>query len=265
MKNIFTVLLCAVLSTMCVAAEEVVLATTTSAQDSGLLPHLTQIFMKETGISVKTLAVGTGQAFHIARRGDADVVLTHDEEQELRFMNEGYGATRRSVMYNDFIIVGPSDDPAHIRGQTAKEGMTRIAAANSPFVSRGDKSGTHGLELRLWKIAGIAAFDPSWYRSVGSGMGATLNVAASTDSYTLVDRATWLHFANRQNLAALVEGDHVLFNQYSVITLNTQKVSASNAHLGQRFADWLVSPATQAHINNFKIVGQKVYIPNARR
>jgi len=238
---------------------------TTSTEQSGLFGHLLPIFMRETGIAVRVVALGTGQALDVGRRGDADVVFVHDREAELRFVAEGFATRRFPVMYNDFIIVGPAADPAGIAGsRDAVQALRRIAATRSPFVSRGDRSGTHAAELRLWQQAGVdlASGRGAWYREVGQGMGPALNTAAAQGGYILADRGTWLAFRNRQDLRILAEGDEKLFNQYGVMLVNPTRHPHVKATEGQRFIDWLVSPAGQAAITGYRINGEQLFFPN---
>ncbi len=251
------------------AADEksILVASTTSTQSSGLFEYLLPKFEAETGIKVNVVAVGTGQAIGIAARGDADVLFVHHKPSELAFVAAGDGVERFDVMYNDFVILGPSDDPAKVAGlKDPVEAFKQIAAAKSPFVSRGDDSGTNKLELELWQAAGIdlRPVSGSWYRSTGSGMGATLNIAAALSAYTLADRGSWLNFHNRGPLRILVEGDPRLFNQYGVTLVNPKKHPKVKAALGQAFVDWLISPEGQAVIAGYKIDGQQLFFPNAR-
>ena len=244
----------------------ITVASTTSTEQSGLFGHILPIFTRETGITVRVVALGTGQALDVGRRGDADVVFVHDRAAEQRFVADGFGGPRRHVMYNDFIIVGPAADPARIAGQRdTAEALRRIAAARAPFVSRGDRSGTHAAELRLWQIAGVdvAAGRPAWYREVGQGMGPALNTAAAQGAYVLADRGTWLSFRNRQDLRILVEGDARLFNQYGVMLVNPQRHPHVKVADGQRFIDWIVSPAGQEAIASYRIGGEQLFFPNA--
>jgi tungstate transport system substrate-binding protein len=247
----------------------ITIASTTSTEQSGLFGHILPIFTRATGIGVKVVALGTGQALDVARRGDADVVFVHDRPAEQWLVREGYGGPRRHVMYNDFVIVGPAADPAGVRGgKHAVEALRRIAAAGAPFVSRGDRSGTHAAELRLWKAAGIdpvTAGRGRWYREIGQGMGPALNTAAAMDAYIVADRGTWLAFRNRQGLGVAVEGDPRLFNQYGVMLVNPQRHPHVNAADGQRFVDWIVSPAGQAAIAGYRINGEQLFFPNADR
>jgi tungstate transport system substrate-binding protein len=243
----------------------ITVASTTSTEQSGLFGFLLPRFTAKTGIQVKVVAVGTGQALDIGRRGDADVVFVHDRPAEDKFMAEGFGVKRFDVMYNDFIVIGPRADPAHIGGgKDVLEALRKIAAAKAPFVSRGDKSGTHQAELRYWKDAGIAV-DPAsgWYREIGQGMGPALNIASSTDAYLLADRGTWLSFRNRGTLAILVEGDRRLFNQYGVMLVNPAKHPKVKVADGQAFVDWLISAEGQRTIADYKIGGQQLFFPNA--
>ena len=226
------------------AQERVItVASTTSTEQSGLFGHLLPAFTARTGIQVKVVALGTGQALDLGRRGDADVVFVHDKAAEERFVSEGFGVKRQDVMYNDFVIVGPKGDPAKAAGADVLEGLRRIAAAKAPFISRGDRSGTHTAELRHWRDAGldINAIKGNWYREVGQGMGPALNMAMASDAYVLTDRGTWLSFKNRCDLAVVVEGDRRLFNQYGVMLVNPAKHPHVKAAEGQAFADWLVA------------------------
>ena len=250
------------------AAQEraITIASTTSTEQSGLFGHLLPIFARETGIAARVVALGTGQALDVGRRGDADVVFVHDRAAEERFLREGFATGRRHVMFNDFVLVGPAADPARIAGLTdAPEALRRIAAARAPFVSRGDRSGTHAAELRLWARAGLdpAAGRGQWYREVGQGMGPALNTSAALNAYVLTDRGTWLSFRNRQELRVLLEGDARLFNQYGVMLVNPQRHPHVKAADGQRFVDWVVSPAGQAAIASFRINGEQLFFPNA--
>lgn len=250
------------------AAQErsITVASTTSTEQSGLFGHILPIFTRETGITVRVVALGTGQALDVARRGDADVVFVHDRAAEQKFVAEGYGGPRHHVMYNDFIIVGPASDPAKVAGlRDSTEALRRIAAARAPFISRGDRSGTHAAELRLWKLAGIDPVEGrgQWYREVGQGMGPALNTAAAQNAYILTDRGTWLSFRNRQDLKILVEGDTRLFNQYGVMLVNPQRHPQVKAADGQRFIDWILSPTGQQAIAAYKINGEQLFFPNA--
>jgi tungstate transport system substrate-binding protein len=244
----------------------ITVASTTSTEQSGLFKHILPVFEKKTGIQVRVVALGTGQALDLARRGDADVVFVHDQAAEEKFVGEGYGVERRPVMYNDFVLVGPKSDPAKVAGgKDILEAVRRVQAAQAPFVSRGDKSGTHAAELRYWKAAGIDldAVKGPWYRETGSGMGPALNTASSLNAYILADRGTWLSFKNRGDLAILVEGDKRLFNQYGVILVNPAKHAHVKKDLGQAFIDWLVSPEGQHAIASYRIEGEQLFFPNA--
>ncbi|UWU67200.1 substrate-binding domain-containing protein [Bradyrhizobium sp. NC92] len=244
----------------------ITVASTTSTEQSGLFGHLLPLFAKAEGIGVKVVAVGTGQALDIGRRGDADVVFVHDRPAEDKFMSEGQGVKRFDVMYNDFVIVGPKSDPAQISGsKDVVEALRRIATAKAPFISRGDKSGTHAAELRLWKEAGVdlSAGKDTWYREIGQGMGPALNMASSWNAYLLSDRGTWLSFKNRGELAILTEGDKRLFNQYGVMLVNPEKHPNVKAKEGQAFIDWLISPQGQDAIAGYKVGGAELFFPNA--
>jgi tungstate transport system substrate-binding protein len=251
---------------VCAEHRSIVVASTTSTEQSGLFGYLLPIFTARTGIEVRVVAVGTGQALDIGRRGDADVVFVHDRAAEDKFMAEGEGVKRFDVMYNDFIIVGPKTDPAHIAGSADVLACFRkIAAARAPFISRGDRSGTNAAELRYWKDAGfdVGALHDDWYKEVGQGMGPALNTAAAMDAYTLSDRGTWLSFNNRGELAVLVEGDRRLFNQYGVMLVNPGKHPNVKAAEGQAFVDWLISADGQAAIAAYKVKGEELFFPNA--
>jgi tungstate transport system substrate-binding protein len=244
----------------------ITVASTTSTEQSGLFGHLLPHFAKKTGIQVRVVALGTGQALDVGRRGDADVVFVHDKVAEEKFLAEGYSLKRFDVMYNDFVIVGPKSDPAKISGSKDVLGALRkIAAAKAPFISRGDRSGTHQAELRYWKDAGVdlETSKGDWYREIGQGMGPALNMAAAADAYLLSDRGTWLSFKNRRNLQISVEGDQRLFNQYGVMLVNPQKHSQVKAKDGQALVDWLISTEGQKAIADYKIDGQQLFFPNA--
>jgi tungstate transport system substrate-binding protein len=244
----------------------ITVASTTSTEQSGLFKHILPVFEKQTGIQVRVVALGTGQALDLARRGDADVVFVHAKAAEEKFVAEGHGVRRLPVMYNDFVLVGPKGDPARVGGmKDITEALRRVQAAGAPFVSRGDKSGTHMAELALWKAAGIEldAVKGPWYRDTGQGMGPALNTAASMNGYILADRATWLAFRNRGELAMLVEGDKRLFNQYGVILVNPARHPSVKKDLGRQFVDWIVSPAGQAAIERYRIGGEQLFFPNA--
>jgi tungstate transport system substrate-binding protein len=243
----------------------IVVASTTSTQDSGLFDYLLPLFTKKTGIEVRVVAKGTGQAIDLAKKGDADVLFVHDKKSEEKFVADGFGVKRFEVMYNDFIIVGPQADPAGIKGASdAPAALAKIAAAAAPFASRGDDSGTHKAELRLWKEAGVdvKAASGTWYRETGSGMGPTLNTAAGMGAYALADRGTWLAFKNKGDLQILVEGDKRLFNQYGIMLVNPAKFPHVKATDGQAFVDWVVSPEGQQAIANYRIEGQQLFFPN---
>ncbi len=246
-------------------ARSIVLASTTSTEQSGLFAHLLPAFKAATGIDVRVVAVGTGQALDTARRGDADVVLVHDTAAEEKFVADGWSTERRKVMYNDFVLVGPTADPAHARGKDIAAALAQVARAGAVFVSRADGSGTHAAELRLWKrsVADPASGHPGWYRQCGCGMGPALNMASSVDGYVLADRGTWLAFRNRGELRILVEGDPLLFNQYGVMVVDPAKHPHVKAALARRFADWIVSPAGQRSIAEFSIGGEQPFFPNA--
>jgi tungstate transport system substrate-binding protein len=245
----------------------IVVASTTSTENSGLFKYILPIFEKKTGIQVRVVALGTGQALDLARRGDADVLFVHNKAAELKFEKAGYGVNRQDVMYNDFVLVGPKSDPAKVGGgKDILVAFQKIAAAKAPFASRGDKSGTNAAELRYWKAAGI---DPStgrksWYRETGSGMGATLNTAAGMNAYSLTDRGTWLSFKNRGDLEILVQGDPRLFNQYGIMLVNPAKYPKVKKDLGETFIDWVLSPEGQKAIASYKIGGQQLFFPNAK-
>jgi tungstate transport system substrate-binding protein len=246
----------------------ITVASTTSTENSGLFAHLLPRFQQETGIAVRVLALGTGQAIKVAARGDADVLFVHHRPSEEQFVADGFGVQRFDVMYNDFVVVGPRDDPAGIKGaRDVVAAFARIAAVRAPFASRGDDSGTHKLELSLWQAAGVdvAQNSGAWYRETGSGMGATLNTASAMSAYTLADRGTWISFKNKGTLTALVEGDPRLFNQYGVILVNPAKHPHVKARDGQRFIDWLVSDAGQQAIAAFRVEGRPLFFPNAKR
>ena len=246
----------------------IIVSSTTSTEQSGLFGHILPAFEQQSGIRVKVVALGTGQALDTARRGDADVVFVHDRAAEEKFVADGFGVERKDVMYNDFILVGPKADPAKVAGgRDIVEALKKVETAKAPFVSRGDKSGTHAAELRLWKAAGIdieQAKGP-WYRDSGSGMGPALNMAASLGAYLLADRGTWLSFKNRQDLGIIVEGDKRLFNQYGVILVNPARHPHVKREPGQQFIDWIVSPIGQQAIANYKIDGEQLFFPNAAR
>jgi tungstate transport system substrate-binding protein len=267
-RLLFAVALTVAASSTGFAAEKaIVLASTTSVEASGLLAHILPHFTAKTGITVNVVAQGTGKAIDTARRGDADLLLVHDPEAEQHFMDEGHGATRRQIAWNDFVIVGPSADPAHVRGgHDSVAALKAIATAQAPFVSRGDKSGTNAAELRLWKAGG---FTPDtlnaekWYRDIGGGMGQALNAASAMNAYTLSDRGTWLSFNNKASLVISVEGDSRLINRYDVIELNPQKHSSAKLDDARVFADWLVSSEGQQAIGAYQVNGEKLFTPSA--
>jgi tungstate transport system substrate-binding protein len=246
--------------------QSIILASTTSVEASGLLTNIVPRFTARTGITVNVVAQGTGKALDTARRGDADLLLVHDPDAEQQFMNEGHGSTRRQIAWNDFIIVGPSADPAHVRGgNDSAAALQAIALAQAPFVSRGDNSGTNAAELRLWKIAGQTpdALKEKWYRDIGGGMGQALNAASAMDAYTLTDRGTWLSFNNKGSLIVAIEGDPRLINRYDVIELSPQKHAGAKLAAAKIFADWLVSSEGQQAIGAYQANGQKLFSPSA--
>ena len=251
------------------AAQEksIVVSSTTSTQDSGLFGHILPMFKAKTGIDVKVLSQGTGQALDTGRRGDADVVLVHAKPLEEKFRSEGFGVKRHPVMYNDFILVGPKSDPAGVAGsKDIAAALTRIKNKAAPFISRGDKSGTHTAELALWKAANIdvtGADKGRWYKEIGQGMGAALNTASASNAYVLADRGTWISFKNKDDLVIAVEGDKRLFNQYGVMLVNPAKHPTVKKELGQQFIDWLISAEGQKAIESYKIDGQQLFYPNA--
>jgi tungstate transport system substrate-binding protein len=244
----------------------IVMASTTSTEQSGLFAHLLPAFKQATGIEVRVVAQGTGQALDMGRRGDADVLFVHDQAAEEKFVAEGFGLKRLPVMYNDFIIVGPQADPAAVKSQDVVAALGKLAGSSASFISRGDKSGTHAAELRYWKAAGVdtPAGKLPGYKECGCGMGPALNMASATDAYVLADRGTWLSFKSRGSLAILVEGDKRLFNQYGVIVVNPARHPHAKAALAQAFADWVVSPAGQAAIAGYRIGGEQLFFPNAQ-
>jgi tungstate transport system substrate-binding protein len=244
----------------------ITVASTTSTEQSGLFGYLLPRFTSASGIGVKVVAVGTGQALDLGRRGDADVVFVHDKVAEEKFLAEGFGVKRFDVMYNDFVVIGPKADPAQIAGgKDVAEALRKIAETKSTFVSRGDRSGTHEAELRLWKVAGVdlAASKGDWYREIGQGMGAALNMASSANAYLISDRGTWLAFKNRGELAILTEGDRRLFNQYGVMLVNPAKHAGVKAADGQAFVDWLISRAGQKTISEYKVGGEQLFFVDA--
>jgi tungstate transport system substrate-binding protein len=246
--------------------KSILVASTTSTQDSGLFGYLLPLFKAKTGIEVKVVALGTGQALDTARRGDADVVFVHAKPEEEKFLAEGFSVKRYPVMYNDFVLIGPRSDPAGIaKSKDIVEALRTLKAKEQSFISRGDRSGTHLAELKLWKDAGIDIEKDkgAWYKSIGQGMGAALNTAAASDSYVLADRGTWLSFKNKAGLAIVVQGDKRLFNQYGVMLVNPAKHPHVKKDLGQQFIDWLVSPEGQRAIAGYKIGGEQLFFPNA--
>jgi tungstate transport system substrate-binding protein len=242
----------------------IVMASTTSTEQSGLFAHLLPAFKQATGIDIKVVALGTGQALDTGRRGDADVLFVHDQAAEEKFVAEGFSLKRLPVMYNDFVLVGPANDPAKTRGKDIVSALQKVANTQAGFVSRGDKSGTHAAELRFWKQAGLEN-KGAGYKECGCGMGPALNIASSTGAYALTDRGTWLNFKNRQDLQVLVEGDKSLFNQYGVMVVSPAKHPHVKVDLAQKFVDWVVSPAGQASINGYKIGGEQLFFANANK
>jgi tungstate transport system substrate-binding protein len=268
LRRVFLFLLAfAVLGAAPAAAQNkfIVVASTTSTQDSGLFGYLLPLFKQRTGIDVRVVAQGTGQALDTGRRGDADVVFVHAKTAEERFLAEGFGVKRYPVMYNDFVLIGPQDDPAGVKGKDIVAALRTIKQKAAPFISRGDRSGTHIAELKLWKDAGIdiAVEKGPWYREIGQGMGAALNMASAAGGYVLADRGTWLSFRNRGVLVVVVEGDKRLFNQYGVMLVNPAERPNVKAELGQQFIDWLISPDGQKSIAGYKINGQQLFYPDA--
>jgi tungstate transport system substrate-binding protein len=249
------------------ANDFITVASTTSTEQSGLFKHLLPAFTKATGIDVHVVAVGTGQALDMGRRCDADVEFVHDKAAEQKFLDEGYGVTRFDVMYNDFVLIGPKSDPAHVKGLGIDAALRKIAQEKPPFVSRADKSGTWAAEVRAWKHAGIdiAKDKGPWYKETGSGMGPALNTASAMNAYLLADRGTWLSFKNRGDLVIVVEGDPALFNQYGVMRVNPAKCPHVKQELGEKFVDWVISPAGQETVASYKINGQQLFFPNAKK
>ena len=244
-------------------AQTITLASTTSTEQSGLFAHLLPLFKQASGLDVKVVAVGTGQALDIGRRGDADALLVHDQAAEEKFITEGFGLQRYPVMYNDFVLIGPKTDPAAARGSDIVAALKKISAKNAEFISRGDKSGTHSAENRYWTAAELPSQRGSGYKECGCGMGPALNIAAASGAYVLADRGTWLAFKNRGDLTILVEGDKRLFNQYGVIVVNPARHPHVKVAQAQKFADWIISPAGQAAIAAYKIGGEQLFFPNA--
>ena len=243
----------------------IVMASTTSTEQSGLFGTLLPAFKQASGIDIKVVAVGTGQAIDMGRRGDADVLFVHDQVAEEKIVAEGFAVKRFAVMYNDFVLVGPAADPARVKGKDIMEALVKLHAANANFVSRGDKSGTHAAELRYWKAAGVNSPQFAKYKACGCGMGPALNIASSSGAYVLTDRGTWLSFKNRADLAVLVEGDTRLFNQYGVMVVNPAKHPQVKLAEAQKFVDWVISPPGQASIASYKIGGEQLFFPNAPR
>ena len=248
-----------------VSAQSIVMASTTSTEQSGLFTHLLPEFKKASGLEVKVVALGTGQALDMGRRGDADVLFVHDQEAEEKIVAEGFALKRLPVMYNDFVLIGPAADPARARGRDIVTALKLLAGSNSAFISRGDKSGTHAAELRFWKMAGLADARGSAYRECGCGMGPALNIASSGGAYVLADRGTWLSFKNRGDLAVLVQGDSRLFNQYGVLLVNPAKHPHVKAAEGQKLIDWVLSAAGQAALASFQLGDEQLFFPNAAR
>jgi tungstate transport system substrate-binding protein len=266
MRNLFALMLLLLAAPVAAQEKSIVVASTTSTQDSGLFGHILPIFKSKTGIEVKMIALGTGQALDTARRGDADVVFVHARPQEEKFVADGDGVKRFDVMYNDFVLIGPKSDPAKIAGKKdIVAALTTISRTNAPFISRGDRSGTHAAELALWKAADIdpAPHKGAWYREIGQGMGAALNMAAAQGAYVLSDRGTWISFKNKGDLSIAVEGDAKLFNPYGVILVNPAKHTHVRQEYGQQFIDWLTSRDGQAAIASYKIEGQQLFFPSA--
>jgi len=246
-------------------AQTITLSSTTSTEQSGLFAYLLPEFKKATGIDIKVVALGTGQALDMARRGDADVVFVHDPEAEEKFMAEGWGLKRYPVMYNDFVVIGPKADPEGLQGRDIVAALQKVATGQTPFISRGDKSGTHAAELRYWVAAGLMDKKGAAYRECGCGMGPALNMAASMGAYVLADRGTWLNFKNRADLGVLVEGDKRLFNQYGVMVVNPAKHPQVKLAYAQKFVDWMISPGGQNVLAAYKIGGEQLFFPNANK
>ncbi len=267
LKNIYLAFILYIATSATAQDKFITVASTTSTEQSGLFKHVLPVFEKKTGIQVRVVALGTGQALDLARRGDADVVLVHDKEAEEKFVADGFGVRRREVMYNDFVLIGPKSDPARVAGsKDIVAAYQKLATTKAPFASRGDKSGTYAAELRLWKAAGI---DPqsgkgAWYRETGSGMGPTLNTASAMNAYVFTDRGTWLAFKNRGDLMISVEGDRRLFNPYGVMLVNPARHAHVKKDFGQMFVDWMVSAEGQQTIAAYKIGGDQLFFPNAK-
>jgi len=253
------------LAALAAQAQSIVVASTTSTEQSGLFAHLLPAFKQVSGIDVKVVALGTGQAIDMARRGDADVLFVHDKVAEDKFVADGFAERRFEVMYNDFVLIGPKADPAATKGSDIVGALKKVASTNAPFISRGDKSGTHAAELRFWKMTDTDANKGSGYKECGCGMGPALNIGASSGAYVLADRGTWLNFKNRADLAVLVEGDKRLFNQYGVMLVSAAKHPHVKTADGKKFVDWVVSPAGQAAIAGYKIGGEQLFFPNAAK
>ena len=265
-------LACTGLACLGAAAQSIVMASTTSTEQSGLFSHLLPEFRRASGIDIKVVALGTGQALDMGRRGDADVLFVHDQAAEEKIVRDGFAIKRFAVMYNDFVLIGPTADPARVGGRDIVEALKKLGAANAAFISRGDKSGTHAAELRYWAMAaadnsqaGAALGRGSGYKECGCGMGQALNIAASTGAYVLADRGTWLSFRNRADLAVLVEGDTRLFNQYGVLVVNPARHPHVKLAAAQKFVDWLISAPGQASIASYKVGGEQLFFPNAGR
>ncbi|MBT9549922.1 MAG: extracellular solute-binding protein [Hydrogenophaga sp.] len=252
------------LSTSALAQSSIVVASTTSTEQSGLFSHLLPEFKKTSGIDVKVVALGTGQAIDMARRGDADVLFVHDKVAEEKFVADGFSGKRQEVMYNDFVLIGPKADPAATKGSDIVGALKKVATANAPFISRGDKSGTHAAELRFWKMTDTDANKGSGYKECGCGMGPALNIGASSGAYVLADRGTWLNFKNRADMVVLVEGDKRLFNQYGVMLVSAAKHPQVKTAEGQKFVDWVTGAAGQKVIADYKIGGEQLFFPNAK-
>jgi tungstate transport system substrate-binding protein len=265
-RQILLIALTLIVAAAPAAAQEksILVASTTSTQDSGLFGHLLPLFKAKTGIDVKVVAQGTGQALDTGRRGDADVVFVHAKPQEEKFVTDGFGIKRHAVMYNDFVLIGPRHDPAGVKGSDIAAALSGIKQKQAPFISRGDRSGTHAAELALWQATGIeiAKDKGPWYKDIGQGMGAALNTASASNAYVLADRGTWLAFKNRGELGIVVEGDNRLFNQYGVMLVNPARHPHLKKELGQTFIDWLISPEGQGAIADYRIEGQQLFFPN---
>jgi tungstate transport system substrate-binding protein len=261
----FLLSLVLIASTWVAHAQTIVMASTTSTEQSGLFTHLLPAFTKATGVEVKVVALGTGQAIDMGRRGDADVLFVHDQVAEEKVVAEGFAVKRFPVMYNDFVLIGPASDPAKTKGKDIVQALSKLSAANANFISRGDKSGTHAAELRFWKLTPAPDAKGSSYKECGCGMGPALNMASSMEGYVMADRATWLSFKNRGDLQILVEGDNRLFNQYGVMVVNPAKHPHVKAALAQKFVDWVISNEGQANIAAYKIEGQQLFFPNASK